>query len=246
MDASPKKPNALRAWRTTRLGAMKQTPEYQALKPILRQVVDHCVRRYESPDLGIIVSQRRLAARFGVRREAMSRYLCAIVAAGVFTLERRPRRGVGAGRGRSTNRYRLNEDLLLDSATCAHIETHIGPHIETHSGSTSNEVHVEAPTEHMEARSSREHVEGKRDSAAPPKGSPATYDAGLQTPASVGTSETHPIASNDYDDARREWRLAFRERYGREPTEDDRPEHMSAWDFRHEAERLHAAASVPW
>src|SRR5262249_1510941 len=141
LGAAPTAP--LGEWRSTRLGLMKETKEYQSLAPILQQVVDHCVKRYESKNEGIIVGQSKLATRFGVRRETMSRYLSEIVDAGVFTVERRGLKGFRkdgkTGGGRTTNRYRLNEELLSQPTT----SDHISPHTTSHSRSTSSEVHTE-------------------------------------------------------------------------------------------------------
>jgi hypothetical protein len=106
----------LKKWRTERLGLMKARPEYQGLDRILREIVDYCVRRHESREEGITVSQQTLAAKFGVHRDTMGTYLREIVRARVFTREFRSRQGYGE-RGRTSNRYRLNEALFSVEAT---------------------------------------------------------------------------------------------------------------------------------
>lgn len=104
----------LGAWRKQRLTAMKARPEYQGLAPIQKKIVDYLAMRRESPDEGITEGQKKLAKKYDVCYQTMSEYLCGIVEAGVLTREFRPRRGFG-GAGRTTNRYRLNEALLLPS-----------------------------------------------------------------------------------------------------------------------------------
>jgi hypothetical protein len=73
---------------------MKKRPEYQGLPKVCQRVVDYLVRRHESPDEGITVSQSNadLLSKFGIsRRQTMNEYLGIIVSAGVFTVESRSR-----------------------------------------------------------------------------------------------------------------------------------------------------------
>jgi hypothetical protein len=106
-------PRSLGAWRAERLKKLKQRPEYTGLPLGLRNLVDYMVKRYESPDEGIIVKQTRLALEQHVCERTLSTALGKLVKAGIFTVERRARRGAMCGAGRTTNRYRVNEALLL-------------------------------------------------------------------------------------------------------------------------------------
>jgi len=140
--------NDLKAWRTTRLGAMKQDPRHEKLTRRQKQIVDHLVRKYESRDEGIIVAQKKLAERIGVSRRTIIYDLGAIVDAGVFTRERRGRKGM-MGAGRTTNRYRLN---VPEQATNKVQAEHSVLHLILHNGSSTDVEHIEA-LGHIEGRS---------------------------------------------------------------------------------------------
>jgi len=113
--ATPKTDD-LRPWRTERLGVAKRSVEYKSLPPALQKVVDYMVRATESPDGGMFTAQTKLAKHFGVSRKTMNAWLGQIVAAGVFTVEKRAR-GLGTKGGRTTNRYRLSEAVLTPTET---------------------------------------------------------------------------------------------------------------------------------
>lgn len=108
--------NTLGAWRRARLNVVNTTPEYRGLDPADRKLTSRLVMGHESEDGGITVSQTKIATMLGVRREAANRHMQAIVAAGVFTVEKRGRGGKHGGR--TTNRYRLNPRLLESAMTC--------------------------------------------------------------------------------------------------------------------------------
>jgi hypothetical protein len=181
----------LKSWRRSRLGQAKRTPEYQSLPKRLRQVVDYMVRAHESPEGGIFVSQTKLAKRFGVTRQTMNEYLGAIARAGVLTTEWRSRQGVGAGRGRTTNRYRLNQSLLFSELRT---KADIGHDIEPDSGSTSYEVHVEVPSGHVEALLTVEQEEDANEEVETRNTSPFANDdslrVGQKTDQTTGASSS--------------------------------------------------------
>jgi hypothetical protein len=196
-------------WRRDRLGRIKRTDEYKGLPKLLRKIVDFLVRAHESPDKGIIVGQEKLARKYGVTRQTMNEYLGEIVRAGVFTVERRSRTGIGSGRGRTTNRYRLNPALLSQQKT----EADIGHDIEPDNGSTYD-VQVEVLTGQIEA------LYGEQgDATNEPifgyalRGNPTSRaELAYQTPAS---STDTTIAS--FDDLCATYRLVYQTAYGTPP-----------------------------
>jgi hypothetical protein len=107
----------------------------------------------------------------------------------VFTVERRARKGFGEGRrGRSTNRYRLNESLLRASQEqqipdISHDSSH-------DSGSTSLDVQSEAP--------SREQVEAhyvRSDATDEEQGAPEAPCEELTTTNQDGEGAKRPAPS---------------------------------------------------
>lgn len=120
----------LQAWRKARLETAKKTAAYRSLASRLQKFVDYCVRTYESPEHGIIVKQAALAKHFGVTRQTVNGWLAVIVEAGVLKRETRARQGAGAGRGRTTNRYRLNPVLLAEPDISPDTEPDISPDFE--------------------------------------------------------------------------------------------------------------------
>jgi hypothetical protein len=196
----------LRAWRTERLRQVKQSAAYQNLDPILKRIVDHMVRKYESREEGIFVRQAVLAERFGVCRQTMNRYLDAIVEAGVFEVEPRWRSGLGQ-RGRTTNRYRLRKPVLLSDRS-AQCDTECDTECDTicDSGSTSSEVQVEAPTEQIEAALCEQQLEGD---PTPPREVSESEEAGLAVAGQLH-DDTQTIAyTDDQIDAALERRAAY-------------------------------------
>jgi hypothetical protein len=140
----------LRAQRTERLRQVKTQDAYKALMPRQRALVDKLERQFGSEGDGICVKQGNLARggktpfKFAGKsycRETINLDLQAIVAAGVFTWERRNRpKGWKIG-GRSSNVYRLNPSLLSGFPAFSHSfsDSH------SDSGSMSSDMHVEAP-----------------------------------------------------------------------------------------------------
>lgn len=177
----------LKTWRWERLGQMKRRLEYRQLAPILQQVVDYVVRRHESPDEGITVSQAKLAKRFGVHEDTMGKYLRAIVAADVLTRDFRGRKGCFGQRGRTTNRYRLNEILLSAPET----DDRINHRVKDRSGSTSLDVHVEAPSRgHSETPTVYSKDEDQGFADGNPGGEGVPNELALKDPASSTTTQT--------------------------------------------------------
>ena len=174
---------------------------------------------------------------------------------GVLTRERRSRTGPG-GRGRTTNRYRLNESLLSQPATDDHIDSHIDRHIDSHSGSTYR-VQSEAPTGQRKALSSERAREGRRTETSltqtPDGVSEGVMNeprAGLFSSASFTyTSIASPTAlqldsaraaraAAELAEARAAYVEHFRSLYGREPDEAKIADKNAAW-FRN-------ARQLPW
>jgi hypothetical protein len=97
------------------------------------------MRHYANSDGSMYPNQgRTLAPKFGVSRRTIMRMLAVLVREGVFTVERRCR-GVGGGRGRTTNVYRFNPACV----------TQIGTQVVTLVGTLG--VTAEVPSVHVEA-----------------------------------------------------------------------------------------------
>jgi len=109
----------LRAWRTHRLGLMKQRPEYKGLPRACRDLVDYMVKRHDNPEHGMCPNQGGiqkgktppLSTRFGVSRKTINERLQKIVDSQVLT--KTPRY---CERGRMSNRYDLNDARLSPPA----------------------------------------------------------------------------------------------------------------------------------
>jgi hypothetical protein len=83
----------LHHWRKKRLKVVQASDVYKALPLNAQRIVSHCIRRYESPENGIIVAQARIANELGLSRKTVNEHLQRIVAAGIFGSEMRFRHG---------------------------------------------------------------------------------------------------------------------------------------------------------
>ena len=181
----------LRVWRTERLALLKRSPEYKALPPIYRKIVDYLVRAHESADQGITVAAETLAEKYGVHLRTMQTYLHEIDQAGVFiseaTYKGRGKRGLTGG-GRSTNRRRLNPAILAREAALMGIEdsfTHSSTSASTSASTDSQKVYyvdhaeAEAPTEPLHSEAPQlENTAASPDGSAG-EGQGRTLDRGL-------------------------------------------------------------------
>lgn len=178
-------------WRRARFDALKQTPEYTGLAPVLQRVVRYMVMHYDNPVRGMFVGQAKLAERFDparpVTRQTMNEYLGEIVRAGIFCEpETRGRKGRGSRGGRTTNTYRLNESLLPHPDTTPDTSADITPDSTPDSGSTYLGTYVfEALPQESALKSLEGHVEETTlDNDAPSPNGSGNFDS-MSTPVAT-------------------------------------------------------------